>query len=243
MVDKEWGLTEERAQQVATSVAGKHGNLQCDACASEIARTIGRHVAADFVRVATADGSDVLGLAVEDLQIATTGYHVGVRIGKRVFDNHFPDGVPEAEWPKRFITLSGAPLEVDVRPIADFFGKGMAEPHRTEDAMTTVIDLVERIREHPGVILGWPSARTLYAFLSGFAYARKDGDSGDYEFLAGFRDFVRKRYGITSSQGWAQIIQFFSVSEPEDETFLETLGRIPGDSRPRGKGPRPPAKR
>ena len=79
--------------------------------------------------------------------------------------------------------------------------------------MGAILDMMQNIRERPGIILGRPSANTLHAFLSGFAYARKDSDSGDYDFLAGFNQWVHHRYGISSTQGWAKIIEFYSVNE------------------------------
>src|ERR1700730_1059863 len=77
----------------------------------------------------------------------------------------------------------------------------------------SILDVIHKIRERPGIILGRPSASTLYAFLSGFSFARKDGDSGDYEFLNKFNRWVHDRYEISTNQGWAKIIEFFSVTE------------------------------
>jgi hypothetical protein len=89
--------------------------------------------------------------------------------------------------------------------------------------MDTILDLIEKIRERPGIILGRPSARSLYAFLSGFAYARKDGNPGDYDFLAGFNQWVHDRYGVTSSQGWAKIIEFYSLTEADEMALFWKL--------------------
>ena len=82
--------------------------------------------------------------------------------------------------------------------------------------MATVIELIEKIRERPGLMLGRPSIRNLYAFLSGFAYARKGDNPGDYEFLSGFGKHVHLRYRISSTQSWADIIEFFSVTEADE---------------------------
>jgi hypothetical protein len=79
--------------------------------------------------------------------------------------------------------------------------------------MGTIFDVIEKIRKRPGLILGNQRADTLYAFLSGYAYARKDSAPGDYEFLTDFNQWVHDRYEITSTQGWAKIIEFYSVSE------------------------------
>src|SRR5262249_34317543 len=89
--------------------------------------------------------------------------------------------------------------------------------------MGTILDMIQKIRERPGVILGRPSASTLYAFLSGFAYARKDSHPGDYDFLAGFNKWVHERYGVTSSQGWAKIIEFYSMTEVDEMALFWKL--------------------
>jgi hypothetical protein len=79
--------------------------------------------------------------------------------------------------------------------------------------MSEIVDLLQKIRERPGMYLGRPAVNNLYMFLAGYCYARKDDGRDDYEFLAGFGDWVRDRYEVTSSQGWAQIIEFYSASE------------------------------
>ncbi|SRR5713226_7397036 len=89
--------------------------------------------------------------------------------------------------------------------------------------MGTILDMVYQIRERPGIILGRPSARTLYAFLSGFAYARQGGNLDDYDFLAAFNQWVHDRYEITSSQGWAKIIEFYSMTEGDEMTLFWKL--------------------
>ncbi len=71
--------------------------------------------------------------------------------------------------------------------------------------MGAILDMMQNIRERPGIILGRPSANTLHAFLSGFAYARKDSD------------------GISSTQGWAKIIEFYSMNEADEMALFWKL--------------------
>jgi hypothetical protein len=78
------------------------------------------------------------------------------------------------------------------------------------------LELIDKIRQRPGMYLGRPTVNNLYLFLQGFTYARKDDESGDYDVLAGFGDWVQRRYKITSSQGWARIIEFFSGNEADE---------------------------
>jgi hypothetical protein len=89
--------------------------------------------------------------------------------------------------------------------------------------MTAIHELIEKIRERPGVLLGRPCARTLYAFLWGFAYARKDTDPDDFSFLAAFNKWVHNRYSVSSTQGWAKIIEFYSQTEADEMTLFWKL--------------------
>jgi hypothetical protein len=86
--------------------------------------------------------------------------------------------------------------------------------------MSTLLDVIQKIRERPGIILGRPSATTLNAFLIGFAYARKESDTGDYDFLASFNQWVHDRYKVTSTQGWAKIIEFYSLTEGDERALF-----------------------
>ncbi len=89
--------------------------------------------------------------------------------------------------------------------------------------MGAILDTIQKIRERPGVILGRPSARNLYFFLQGFAFARKDTEPGDYDFLAGFNQWIHDRYKVTSTQGWAKIIEFHSMTEADEMALFWKL--------------------
>lgn len=83
--------------------------------------------------------------------------------------------------------------------------------------MPTLTQMFAEIRSRPGVILGRKSVHTLEAFVNGFLYAKQESDGqDDCQFLSGFSDWVRKRYDVQSSQGWAKIIAFFSIDESEE---------------------------
>jgi hypothetical protein len=89
--------------------------------------------------------------------------------------------------------------------------------------MGAILDMIFKIQKRPGIILGRPSASTLYAFLFGFAYARKDADPGDFDFLSSFNQWVRNRFRVTSSQGWAKIIEFHSQTEADEMALFWKL--------------------
>src|ERR1700693_6604306 len=89
--------------------------------------------------------------------------------------------------------------------------------------MISIMEMIEKIRERPNTMLGRPSARNVYTFLSGFTYARKDDHPGDYEFLAGFGRHVHNRFKVSSTQSWAPIIEFFSLTEADEMTLFWKL--------------------
>ena len=74
--------------------------------------------------------------------------------------------------------------------------------------METILDAIRTIRERPGVILGRPSASTLYAFLSGYASARRENNPDDDDFLSGFGQWVHDHYEITSTQNGGAVRQW-----------------------------------
>src|SRR6266478_4510120 len=80
-------------------------------------------------------------------------------------------------------------------------------------AMSELHELIQAIRARPELVLAPPSVNSLYNFLAGFCYARRDDANGDHDFLVGFGHYVHERYKIMSSQSWAQIIEFFSTCE------------------------------
>jgi hypothetical protein len=116
-------LTIAEAQQLAQEVASRYGVFECERCAVEIARRLRNGFPATFERLRTSDQSDVIGLVEEGVQISRTGTHTGVRIGDKVYDNLYHEGVLETEWAGRFVAATEVPLLKVSRPVSDFFGK------------------------------------------------------------------------------------------------------------------------
>ena len=112
----------ERDRRVASRIATKYGLYECDACAADIIKKLGRGASAWALRIRPVDGSLFIGLARTESLVSNNRSHIGVQVDDWVFDNLHPEGVPAVEWPGRFITRSGALLVVERRPIADFFG-------------------------------------------------------------------------------------------------------------------------
>lgn len=99
--------------------------------------------------------------------------------------------------------------------------------------MPPILDVLNELRSRPGVILGRKSAHTLHAFLTGFTFPAPGRDAREaLAFLSGFNRWVRERYKVKSSQGWAKIIAFYSTDETEElnlfwkllDDYLENSG-------------------
>jgi hypothetical protein len=89
--------------------------------------------------------------------------------------------------------------------------------------MMTLMEMIQKIRDQPSMMLGRPSANNLYMFLSGFTFARKDEDVDDFHFLGGFGQYVHDRFRISSTQSWAQIIQFYCLTEADEMALFWKL--------------------
>jgi len=113
----------DAAQRKAATIARRFDAFECDRCAIEIVKALGKEVDATFERLCTSDRSDVIGLLREEMQISRSGVHVGIRIGDRVFDNLHPEGMAAEEWQAEFVSTTGAPLTRESVAIQQFFGK------------------------------------------------------------------------------------------------------------------------
>lgn len=79
-------------------------------------------------------------------------------------------------------------------------------------------DLLQRIKQRPGMYLGKCSITRLRAFLDGYEMARAElgfPDTEEQQQLDGFQEWIQERYQITSTHGWDSIILFFSVDEKD----------------------------
>jgi hypothetical protein len=83
----------EKAQQLASSIAARFDVFECDRCAVEIAKALGKMFPAYFERLRTSDKSHSIGLAEEGIQISANGLHLGIRIADRIFDNLHQTGI------------------------------------------------------------------------------------------------------------------------------------------------------
>lgn len=76
--------------------------------------------------------------------------------------------------------------------------------------------LIEKIKKAPSMYLGRHSIICLQAFLSGYSVAKyelgEQPTKQDQDFME-FPEWIRKRFNVTTSQSWANIILFYSEDE------------------------------
>ena len=82
--------------------------------------------------------------------------------------------------------------------------------------MTTTQELMEKIRQTPGMYLAPPSAKTLRAFLLGYELGVLGSDSEFHRFSTDFGNWLCKRYHLYTSQHWTKIIEFHSSTDVEE---------------------------
>lgn len=84
--------------------------------------------------------------------------------------------------------------------------------------MNNLHDLLQEIRQKPGLYIGRPSINDLYMFLTGYNFARRQLNQAYSEQECQFREFqpwLQKRLNIQTSQSWSRLILFHSVDEKD----------------------------
>lgn len=61
--------------------------------------------------------------------------------------------------------------------------------------------------------IGERSVHCLKAFLDGFVMGQNDS-SESTRFMTEFQEWVQARYGVSTTQSWAQIITFYTPDQP-----------------------------
>lgn len=91
-------------------------------------------------------------------------------------------------------------------------------------------DLLERIKQRPGMYLGKCSITRLRMLLDGYGMARMElglpKTEQEQEFN-GFQEWIQERFNITSSHGWDSIILFYSLDERDAlDKFFELFEKF-----------------
>lgn len=97
--------------------------------------------------------------------------------------------------------------------------------------MSTIFDLLDRVRENPGMYLGYPSISSLCMFLNGYEVAR--GEMGidltetEVLFYDSFQPWLQKKLGVRSVTSWAKLIMLSCHDERAGfEKFFELLAEF-----------------
>lgn len=97
--------------------------------------------------------------------------------------------------------------------------------------MSTVFDLLNRVRENPGMYLGYPSISSLFMFLNGYEVAR--GEMGidltetEVLFYDSFQPWLQKKLGVRSVTSWAKLIMLSCHDERAGfDKFFELLAEF-----------------
>lgn len=78
--------------------------------------------------------------------------------------------------------------------------------------MDSVKELLSKIKKRPELYVGQRSLSLLQAYLNGWLN-RDEKSVTDSELIGGFQEWIQKKHNIRSTQSWAQIILFYSISE------------------------------
>ncbi|NEQ49269.1 MAG: hypothetical protein F6K11_03925 [Leptolyngbya sp. SIO3F4] len=77
-------------------------------------------------------------------------------------------------------------------------------------------ELLNQIRQKPGLYLGAPSVSGLYLFLCGYGFARQEQGltlTAEEKAFEQFQPWIQERFGIQASVSWAKIIVLYSTDE------------------------------
>lgn len=101
--------------------------------------------------------------------------------------------------------------------------------------------LLEKIRARPGLFIGEKDLTRLKSLLDGYLLREMElnPEYGRNGFWNGFNRYVEDHYQVRSTQGWCQIIEFYSSSrEAAFDTFFQRYDEYLAAYR-EGKAPPP----
>lgn len=84
--------------------------------------------------------------------------------------------------------------------------------------MSSLYEVIQRIKKRPYMYLGKCSISNLRAFLSGYILSRRELGMAQTEQEKEFGEFpawLQKKFGINSTQSWDSIILFYCEDERE----------------------------
>ncbi|KAM3098530.1 hypothetical protein ACKFKG_05745 [Phormidesmis sp. 146-35] len=76
--------------------------------------------------------------------------------------------------------------------------------------MSGLLNVLEKIRQRPGMYLGRPSVSDLFMFLVGYEFSRSelgiDLTEPEQKFYDEFQPWLQKKFGVTTVASWAKLI-------------------------------------
>lgn len=94
--------------------------------------------------------------------------------------------------------------------------------------MSGLLNVLEKIRNRPGMYLGRPSVSDLFMFLVGYEFARSelgiDLTEEEQNFYDDFQPWLQKKLGVTTVTSWAKLIMLSCHDEKAGfEYFFQLL--------------------
>jgi hypothetical protein len=87
--------------------------------------------------------------------------------------------------------------------------------------MNSVIDLIHLIQKKPAMYLGKRSISCLKSFLDGW-FLRNPEAVTDGETMSYFQEWIEKKYKVSTSHSWCDVILFYSLDESDAlENFFQ----------------------
>ena len=80
--------------------------------------------------------------------------------------------------------------------------------------MDSIFELLEEVRKRPTMYITKKSIHCLRAYLDGWMHRNTD-EVKDLQQWGEFNDWVEVKYNVRSTQGWAKIIEFWSLDDVE----------------------------
>ncbi|WP_246605425.1 hypothetical protein [Sphaerospermopsis torques-reginae] len=94
--------------------------------------------------------------------------------------------------------------------------------------MSSVFEVLEKVRTKPGLYIGRPSVSDLFMFLVGYEYARSELGNAlsaeDDDFYGEFQPWLQNKLGVKTVTSWAKIIMLYCQDEKAGfEYFFKLL--------------------
>lgn len=101
----------------------------------------------------------------------------------------------------------------------------MYEVRSKEVKVSTLYDLLDKIRQKPGIYIGAPSLSSLHMFLCGYTFSRQEQNlalTPEEQTFEKFQAWTQQRFQINASVSWAKIILLHTADERAGfELFFE----------------------